>query len=159
MIKDLATVPIPNSTMMMGIQAMGGRGRMISKIGRTSLSKGLYQPMRSPMGRPMTSASINPYRASLKLANILANRVFPSGLGSVTFTKMARITSMGDAKRRLSTIPRLHRSCQIRRKARMLPAPISTAMYSSRFLAALSFSASFSNRWFLDVLSICSPLL
>ena len=54
MMNALAGSPIPSQRIASGIQAIGGIGRIISKIGLTISSTLRNQPMASPSGTPMT---------------------------------------------------------------------------------------------------------
>ena len=67
MMKTLPGMPIPYQKMVSGIQATGGIGRIISKIGRASPSASTNQPISRPSGMPTASARRNPVRASMML--------------------------------------------------------------------------------------------
>ena len=55
MMKILPGRPMPNQKMVKGIQATGGMGRMISKMGRARPSAITNHPMARPRGIPTMS--------------------------------------------------------------------------------------------------------
>ena len=68
--KYLEDSPSPNHTIDNGIQAIGGIGLKISKIGRNSADIGLNQPIKIPSTIPSTEPMINPTNTRLKLHKI-----------------------------------------------------------------------------------------
>jgi len=56
MINALLVIPMPNQKMANGIQATGGIGRTISKIGRANPSTTLNHPIANPRGIPIARA-------------------------------------------------------------------------------------------------------
>ena len=83
---------MPSQRMAMGIQAMGGMGRMASKSGRTSRLTLGYQPMNKPRGTPMTTAARNPAKARPDSLRRAVAILFRQGWRPSTFQKYA-ITS------------------------------------------------------------------
>ena len=80
MMNALAFIPMPSQSIVSGIQDIGGIGLSISNTGFINFLKPLYQPMRRPMGTPVTMASSSPTIATSRLARVLTGMVEPSGL-------------------------------------------------------------------------------
>jgi hypothetical protein len=63
----LAASPRPSQRIAKGIQASGGIGRMMRNIGLTKASTRRLQPIQSPKGTPVSTATANPITTSLTL--------------------------------------------------------------------------------------------
>ena len=86
--------PMPNHMITMGIQAMGGMGRMTSNMLPKNALHFLFHPMRMPKEIPTAHAISSAMSTRLKLAHACpAREVFAMGLVNV-FTKRAH-TSAG----------------------------------------------------------------
>ncbi len=97
MIRTFALNPTPIQTTTIGIQAIGGIGRIISKMGVNVLSSILYHPIRSPRGTPMITAEKKPKRETCRLARIFAERRLPSGAFFVSLARKVSYILAGEA--------------------------------------------------------------
>jgi len=69
-IKIFGVSSIPNQRIASGIHAIGGMGRNISKIGLTTASNFLFQPINSPKGMPVIMATTKAESTRTRLAQM-----------------------------------------------------------------------------------------
>ena len=75
--KMRAELPMPSQRMASGIQASGGTGRRIWKIGKAIQRTFFHQPMAMPSGRPTRPASSQPPMTICRLAPMCWPSVLP----------------------------------------------------------------------------------
>ena len=109
--------PIPRSTIVSGIHAIGGIGLIISKIGLTNLSTESENPIMRPRGIPIAIASRNPENDVIRLDTIFCPSVAPSGLAFESLSWNVATRSVGAGRYREATIPVLTTISHKRTKA------------------------------------------